>query len=58
MVLVIDMFVMFYFFLLQKVENDRLKKANWRRFCNIILLFLLKVGSVGPLDQQINFVLP
>ena len=52
------MFVMFYFFLRQKVENDRLEKASSPKFCDIIILFLLKVGSVGPLDQQINFVLP
>ena len=26
-----------------------------KKFCNI-LLFFLKVGSVGPVDQQVNFV--
>ena len=30
------------------------KKAGWPKFCNIIVLFLLKIGSVGPVDQQIN----
>ena len=58
LVLVIYMFVMFYFFFLQKAENNRLKKASWPTFCNIILLFLLKLGTVGPVDQQINYVLP
>ena len=47
---------MFLFFF-QKAENNRLKKASWSKFCNIIFLFLLKVGSVGPVDQHINFVL-
>ena len=32
------------------------KKAGWPKFCNIIVLFLLKIGSVGPVDQQINLV--
>ena len=58
LVLVIYMFVMFYFFFLQRAENYRLKKASWLTFFNIIFLFLLKVVSVGPVDQQINFVLP
>ena len=26
--------------------------------CTIMFLFLLKVGSVGPVDQQINVALP
>ena len=43
------------FFKKQKMTD--LKKASWPKFCNIIFLFLLKVGSVGPVDQQINFVL-
>ena len=33
--------------LFQKGENSRLKKASWPKFCNIIFLFLLKIGSVG-----------
>ena len=32
--------------------------ASWRKFCNIIFLFLLKLGSVGHVDQQINLVSP
>ena len=52
-------FVMFcFFFFFQKTENDRLKNDIWPKFCNIIFLFLLKIGSVGPVDQQINLVLP
>ena len=58
LVLAICIFVTFYFFFLQKVENNRLKKNSWSKFCIIIFLFLLKVGSVGPVNQQINFVLP
>ena len=47
-------FVMFYFFFFfQKAE---IKKKPTGNFCNIIFLFLLKIGSVGPLDQQINLV--
>ena len=45
------MFYFFFFFSFQKA-----KKAGWPKFCNIIVLFLLKIGSVGPVDQQINLV--
>ena len=56
--MVIYMFPMFYFFHFQKVVNKRLRKANWPTFCNIFFcLFLLKVWSVGPVDQQIDHVL-
>ena len=48
----------FLFFFIQKAENNRLKKANWPKFCNIIFLFLLKAGSAGPVEQQINLVSP
>ena len=59
LVVVIYMFVMFYFFFLQiaKQKKKKIKKSQWPIFCNIIFLFLLKVGSVGPIDQQINFIL-
>ena len=30
---------------------------SWPKFCNIIFFFI-KVGSVRPVDQQMNFVLP
>ena len=43
----------FMSFLFQKAENNRSKK-----FRNIIFLFLLKIGLVGPVDQQINLVSP
>ena len=47
--------VMFYFlYFFQKEKNNRLKKASCSKFCNIIFLFLLKIRSVGPVDQQIN----
>ena len=59
LVLVIHMFVMFvifHFFFLQNAENKTFKKASWVKFCNTILFWLI-VGSVGPVDQQINFFL-
>ena len=57
-VLFIYMFVKFYSFFLQKIGNNRLKKKSiWLKFRNIIFLFLLKVGSVVPRSQQINFAL-
>ena len=50
---------MFYFyFFFQIAENNRFKKASWPKSCNIIFLFLLKIGLVGPADQQINLVSP
>ena len=51
--------VMFYFlsfFKKQKIID--LKKASWPKFCKIIFLILLKIGSFGPVDQQINLVSP
>ena len=48
-------YVLFYF-IFQKAENNKFKKnASWSKFCNIIL-FLLKIGSIGPVDQQINLI--
>ena len=38
--------------------NDKFKKASWPKFCNIIFLFMLKIGLVGSVDQQINLILP
>ena len=32
-------------------------KKKWPKFCTIFL-FLLKIGLVGPVDQQINLVSP
>ena len=50
---------MFYFlFFYEKAKNNRQKKASWQKKFNIIFLFLLKIGSVGPVDQQINLVSP
>ena len=49
---------MFYFlFFFQKAKNNRLKKASWSKFCNISL-FLLKMGLVEHVDQQINLTSP
>ena len=48
-------FVMFYFFFFQKAENNRLKKASWSKFCNIIFMFLLKIGSVGPVNHKLTW---
>ena len=47
--------VFFLFCFFQKAKNNKLKKASWPKFCNIVL-FLLKIRSVGPADQQINLV--
>ena len=49
-------FISFFFFKKQKIID--FKKASWPKFCNINFLFLLKVGSVGPVDHQINLVSP
>ena len=38
-------FILFYF-----------KNQNIIQFCNISFLLLLKIVSVGPVDQQINLV--
>ena len=52
-------FFMFYFSLFVKKQKIiDLKNASWPKFCNIIFLFLLKIGLVGPVDQQINLVSP
>ena len=51
-------FVMFYFLFFSKAEKNRIKKTSWPKFCYITFLFLLKIGSVGPVDQQINLSLP
>ena len=40
-------FAMFFSFF-SKSRNKRLKKANWPKFCNIIFLFLIKIGRSGP----------
>ena len=53
LVLVICMFAMFLFFFLQKEEIK--KKPLGQNFVILFLLFLHKVGSVGPIDQQVNF---
>ena len=46
-----------YFF--QKAENNSLKeKPVGHYFVILFFLFLLKVGSAGPVDQQINLVSP
>ena len=50
------LFYVLFFFKKQKIID--LKKASWPKFRNIIILFSLKMESVGPLDQQINLVLP
>ena len=51
------MFYFFFFFFLKKQKID-LKKASWPKFCNIIFLFFLKMGQVGPVEKQINLVSP
>ena len=51
--------VMFHFFFFNRKQKIiALKKASWPKFSNIIFLFLLKIGSVGSIDQPINLVSP
>ena len=57
LVICISLFCIFSFFF-QKEESNRLKKASCPKFGNIIFLFLVKIGSVGPVDQQMNLVSP
>ena len=56
--LFLELFGLFYFVLFfEKTENNISKKkqlANNRA----IIIFLLIIGSVGPVDQQINLVSP
>ena len=53
-----DMFYFFFFFFFFKKQRIDLKKASWPKFCNITFFSLLKIGSVGPVNQQINLVSP
>ena len=46
---------MFAFF--QKAERNRLKKKK-PVGQNFVIFFCLSIGSVGPVDQQINLVSP
>ena len=48
-------FVMFYlsFFKKQRTIDLKSQYAKILLYC-IIFLFVLKIGSVGPVDQQIN----
>ena len=51
----ISVFFCFLFFFVQKTENNRLKtKPVGQTFCNIIFLFLFKVGSIRPVDHKIS----
>ena len=53
-------FVMFYFFffLKKKLKIIDLKKPVGQNFVISFFCFLLKIESVGPVDQEINLVLP
>ena len=54
-------FVMFYFlffFLKKQKVIDLKKKPVVQNFVILFFKFLLKIGSVGPVDQQINLVSP
>ena len=57
LVIYISLFCITSFFL-KKEESNRLKKASCPKFGNIIFLFLVKIGSVGPVGQQMNLVSP
>ena len=62
MVLAIYVSLLCFIYFFQKAENDRLKKKrvtqNYFTQSDIIFLLLLKIGSVVPVDQQINLVSP
>ena len=45
-------FVISYLF--QKAEYNRLKKSESLKIFNFVFLFLHKIVSVGPIDQQTN----
>ena len=47
-----DVLFIYFFFKKQKIE----KKAGWPKFGNF--MFLFKIGSIEPVDQQINLVSP
>ena len=50
-------FIMFYvLFFFKKQKLIDLKKASQSKFCTMIFLILLKIGSVGSIAQQINLV--
>ena len=51
--------VMFHFsFLFKKQKIIDLKKPVGQNFVISFFCFLLKIESVGPVDQEINLVLP
>ena len=53
---ILFLFFLLFFFFLEKAENNRLKEKP--KICDIIFLFLLKIGLVGEVGQQINLVSP
>ena len=48
------LYVCYVSFLFSSKRRNQ-KKASWPNFVILFLLFLHKVGSVGPIDQQVNF---
>ena len=50
--------MLFFIIFFQKVESNRLKKSRLTKIFVILFLLLDKIGLVGPVDQQINLVLP
>ena len=54
-------FVMFYFFFFLKKKQkiiDLKNPVGGQNFVISFFCFLLKIESVGPVDQEINLVLP
>ena len=51
-------FVIFYYFFFQKAENNISEKKLVGQSFGLLFLFLLKIGSAGPADQQINLDSP
>ena len=56
MLLGLVIYISFIFIFFKKRKIIDYNKASWPKIFNIIFLFLLKIGSVGPVDQQINLV--
>ena len=51
-------FVIFYYFFFQKAENNISEEKLVGQSFGLLFLFLLKIGSAGPADQQINLDSP
>ena len=53
-----ELFGLFYFVLFFQKTEDNISKKKQLANNRAIIIFLLIIGSVGPVDQQINLVSP